>query len=136
MIKTSYNYTSIKVRDKRIYSISGTKISSNGLSYSFLGAASFFLVIFNIVGVFLCFYTGKFLYNPIKSVSDVSFTFPIIFLGLPIFFAYIVNTVKIQNYKFSEYISLYFKPRSVYNKDGRVQKISNYMQNCLVRKIW
>lgn len=131
----TYNYTNIKIREKRVYSISGTKISSFGVTTSFLKVFSVVFTIFNIIGIFLCFKANKFLYNPIISSVEVDFTFLMIFIALPFGISILLNNTKIQNYKLIDYIFMYLKPKETYDIDGRKVKFIKYSVDSFVEKV-
>jgi len=135
LVYKTYNYTKIRKREKRIYSIAGTKISSSGLKTSFLQTAGVCFAVFNVVGVLICVFTGEFLYNPIKSATDFSLTFPMVFLVGPFALAAALNSLKVQNYKLVEFLMIYFKPKYTYDHNGRVVRFSKVGTDCLVEKV-
>ena len=112
-----YNYTKVKKRDKKIYSLFNTPVSRSGLSLKVIYTSLGCLVIFSIFGLLFCWITGTFWYNPINIAkgSQVGY-FYIIFIGIPISIGIALNTLKIQNYKLIDYLKIYFTPKIPLNQ--------------------
>ena len=121
------NYTSIKRREKRIYSIFNQTVSRSGFTANTLIVCGVLLGLFTVIGVIFCFITGTLWYNPANLIenSDTGY-FYIIFIGFPIGIGVCLNTVKIQNYKLIEYLSIYFTPKIPRDENGKRISISRY----------
>jgi uncharacterized protein YacL len=133
-MKVSYNYTDIKKHEKRIYSISGTKISNTGITSSFIKTATVVELLFNFIGIILCIMTSSFLYSPFKG-DDFDLTFDMIFIGIPIGITFILRYVKIGNYKMQDYLTAYFKPKRTINQYNSNIKLLKYKQDTFIENV-
>ena len=128
-----YNYTKIKRREKRVYSLFNTTISQTGLLTSTLQICGVLLFIFNFLGILFCVTTGWWLYNPL-TITQATLWFYLIVIGIPIGLGIWLNTAKIQNYKIIEYLIIYFKPKKPVDHNGKIIKITEYDINTHVEK--
>ena len=131
----SYNYSDLKIREKRIYSISGTKISSNGITISFIKVAAICLAIFNFIGIMICLIFGQFFYFPFDIYFNFNPTFLFLFIGIPMGLACALQYIRIQSYRLVEYLIAYFKPKTVINQQGIKIKLIKYKQKGFVENI-
>lgn len=123
----SFNYTRVKRRDKKIYSLFNTPVSKTGISMKILYTCLGCLAIFNIFGILFCIMTGKIWYNPLM-LAQTSATgyFYIVFIMLPIGIGIALNTLKVQNYKLIDYLKIYFTPKIPLDQNGKKLKIDGY----------
>ena len=131
-----YNYTKVKRREKRVYSIFNATVSKQGLSMDTIKVCAVLLAIFSVFGLLFCLITGTFWYNPINLASSSSVGyFWMIFVICPIALGATLNTCKIQNYTISEYIKLYFQPKTPLDQNGKKIKISGHKVNGFIERI-
>lgn len=131
-----YNYTKVKRREKKLYSLFNTTISRSGWSVNTLKTCAIFLAIFSVFGVAFCLITGTFWYNPISiAESSSAGYFYMVFIFTPIGIGIMLNSCKIQNYKAVDYLKIYFIPRIPLNQDGKRIKLVGYKQNTFIEKI-
>lgn len=125
---TAYNYTGVKRREKRLYRIFNTTISSTGIVTSTIYMSLAMLLLFALPGMLVCKITGKFWYNPLNIISEsATGWFYLFFVALPIGIGIALNTWKIQNYKVIDYLKMYFTPKHMIDHNGKrvtVEKIS------------
>lgn len=134
-MKIANNYSNIKNRDKKLYSVSGTTISSTGLSYRYIKVLSIFMTIFNVIGVLICLVTGKFLYWPFTETMELKPLFIMFFIGIPFLLTIILLYTKVQNYVLLDFLLAYFKPKRVRDEQGKVIRYSKYSQDTFVERI-
>lgn len=130
------NYSKIKNRDKKIYSISGTKISSSGISYKFIRVASTLLFMFNILGAIICLIGGEFYYWPFSNLMEFQPAFLFIFIGGPLLLTMLLLYTKVQKYTLLEFIIAYAKPNKTRDQNGKVVKYTKYKQDTFVERIF
>lgn len=130
------NYTSIKKREKRLYSAFNTTVSQTGIAFKTIQTSGVFLFIFGIFGLLFCMITGTFWYNPLSLAGSSSAGyFYIIFVFAPVVLGVTVNTVKVQNYKLIDYLKIYFTPKIPVDQDGKKIKVQGYIQEGFVEII-
>lgn len=131
-----YNYTKVKKREKRIYSLFNTTISTSGLSVNSLKLSGIMLLIFGVFGIIFCLITGTNWYNPIAITkgSQVGY-FYVVFVFAPIGIGMALNTMKIQNYRAIDYLKMYFMPKPVLDQNGKKVKLVGYKQDTFIEKI-
>lgn len=131
-----YNYTKIKRREKRVYALFNTTVSRQGWSMDTIKVCGVMLTIFTIFGLIFCAITGTFWYNPIEMAnSSAAGYFWMGFVGAPIAIGAALNTCKIQNYTISDYIKLYFQPKTPLDQNGRKLRVNGVKVNGFVEKI-
>lgn len=131
-----FNYTKVKKRDKKLYSLFNTTISRSGWSVSTLQTCLFILAIFSVFGIAFCLITGTFWYNPISFANNSSAGyFYMFFVFLPIFIGIMLNSCKIQNYKAIDYLKMYFIPKIPIDQDGKRIKLYGYSTDTFIEKI-
>lgn len=129
-----YNYTKIKRREKRIYSVFNTTISKTGFITSTLQICGVLLIFSNILGILFCKITNWWLYNPLNVTQATMWFYTIVF-GVPIGLGFWLNTAKIQGYKIIEYLIIYFKPKYPINHNGKRIKIRKYEFNTHIERL-
>mgnify|MGYP000890754062 CR=1 FL=1 len=135
-MRKTYNYTKIKERDSKIYEISGTTISTTGISVNYLKIFSIVFVIFNIFGVLLCLIKGENLYMPIKSsITDIKPGFLFLMVGGPIGISSLLKYKKIQNYSLLEYLIAYFKKKEAIDIKKNKLSAMKYKQKTFIENI-
>lgn len=134
-MKVTNNYSALKTREKRLYSISGTTISQTGWSYLFIQVAGSLLVLFNIVGATVCFIGGKFYYWPIKSDMSINPAFLVFFVGGPFALTLLLLYTKVQNYSLLQFLSAYLRPKRTRDEQGKVIKYSKYEQDSFIERV-
>ena len=130
----TYNYTELKKRDKKIYSISGTTISQTGISVNFIKIWGICLGLFQIIGIIICLIKGEFLYSPFNGV-EFNPNFLIIMVGIPTGIAFLLYYTKIQTYTLIEYLIGYFKKKITINETGRQIRHIRYKIKSLVENV-
>lgn len=129
-----YNYTKIKRREKRVYSLFNTTVSKTGIVTSTLQICGVLVLIFNIFGILFCSITNWWLYNPLTFSQATMWFYSIVFL-LPCALGVWLNTAKIQNYRIIEYLIIYFKPKNPIDHNGKKVKITEYHINTHVERL-
>ena len=121
-------------RDTKIYAIGGTTISPTGISVNFLKVVGPFTILGFVIGLVICFFTGKHYYNPLH--SDFSMWFIALTVGLFGGIGYSMWAIKIQSYRLFEYLYAYLKPKYIYNNQSPKaarQKYTNVKVDGLMR---
>lgn len=135
----AYNYTSIKNRESRIYSISSgaghTVISQSGIEVNFLKILVPLLFIFNIFGIIICIKAGKLYYIPIDFNGNSRALFDIIFIGIPFSISFALQYIKISSYGLLDYLIAYFRPKHSFSQNGEIIKQENYLIDSIVEKV-
>lgn len=124
-MSTSFSFTALKSRDKRIYSLEGIKLSDTGISYAWLKVFGVFFLITNIIGVLICIVSGQILYNPITENGEINPVFDIIMIGVPALIASI-SQKRIKSYRIYEYVLSYIMPKKHYDQNMNQIKHANY----------
>ena len=133
-----YNYTKIKRREKRLYSIFNTNISSSGIIINTLQTCGILLAIFSILGLIFCALTKKLWYNPLLFLgadSNKTSYFYIFFIALPVVLGFFLHSYKIQNYKLIDYIKIYFTPKISLDQNGKRIKLDKYKIDTFVERV-
>lgn len=131
-----YNWTSIKRRDKRLYSFQNTVISRSGISYGYIKIAAVCLFIFTIFGLIFCAATKTLWYNPITiAESSAAGYFYIVFVGAPLGLAGFLNGYKIQNYRAIDFIKIYFMPKTPVDQDNKKIRIKGNTINGFIEHL-
>ena len=133
-MKIARNYSSIRDRDKRIYSISGTKISSTGFSVSYLKVFAGVFFFINILGLIFVKISGVNYYNPFRD-NEIRPGFLIFLVGISIGISYVLVYQKVQNYRMIDYLIGYFMPKKSLNKNKNRIKEGGYKVDALVERI-
>lgn len=134
-MKISRNYTGLRDREKRIYSISGTKISSAGVSVSFLKVFLASTIFVNLFGVLICIIGGKNYYSLFNDKGAFAPQFILVFLGISFGFAYILVYTKVQNYRLMDFLLGYFMPKKTITAQKKNVKLSDYKQDALIERL-
>lgn len=135
-MKVANNYSDIRNRDKKLYTISGTKISSTGISYAFIKIFSALFVTLNAVGIMICMVMGEIYYIPINSDAEVQLGFDMFFLGSPFILTFILMYTKVQKYTLFEFLVAYFKPKRVRDQNGKIVKYVKYKQDTIFERVF
>ena len=131
-----YNYTRVKKREKKTYSIFDTTVSSNGFSVRTVKTCTAMLFLFALVGVPFCLISGTFWYNPIHILEGTSAGyFYFVFIFAPIGLGIALNSTKIQNYKAIDYLKIYFAPKAPLNQEGKKIKTDEFKIDTFVERI-
>ena len=131
-----HNYTKVKRREKRVYSLFNTTVSKSGWSVNMLIISGVLIAIFAIFGVAFCVITHTNWYSPfaIARSSSVGY-FYIIFIFTPIGLGITLNSYKIQGYKAIDFLAMYFMPKKSLDQNGKIIKLTGYKINTFVEKI-
>lgn len=132
----SYNYSSVKQRDRRLYSVSGTKISDTGLSYGFLKILGVTAAVTNIIGIIISILvtnTPFGLFNPFRN-DTIDPTFIAIIEGGAFGITSALWYIKIQNYRLIEFLTALMKPKYTYNEMGRRINLKKITTNTFVER--
>lgn len=131
-----YNFTKIKRREKRLYSIFNTTVSKTGLATNTIYTSIAMLILFSIPGLIICKITGTFWYNPLLIASNPNVGyFYVFFIGMPIALATALNTCKIQNYKIIDYLKMYIAPKHMIDHNGKRVNINGIKIDAFIEKI-
>lgn len=130
------NYTKVRRREKRFYSIYDTKISETGILRGSIALAALMMLPFNLIGLIFCNITGTFWYNPFLFIERPNETgyFYIFAFALPIIAGFTLNQKKIQGYKAWDYLKMYFMPKVPVNQNGERITIEGYELNTEIQK--
>ena len=131
----AYNYTELKKRDKKIYSISGTTISQTGMSVNFIKIWGICFILFQIIGGIICLIKGELLYVPFRN-GELKPNFLIIMILIPSALSALLHYVKIQTYRLIDYLIGYFKKKATINEMGRPIRHIKYKQKTLVENVF
>jgi len=109
-----YNYSGLKKRDNKIYSVAGTKVSTTGISTSFLTVIgpSFLVWALLFIGITVAVGKGS-VYIPLSPNFNLIYTIISLFGGIGV--GCIFWYVKIETYRLYEYLIAYFKPKKTYH---------------------
>lgn len=130
-----FNYTHIKRREKRLYSVFNTNISKTGIVTNMLLTMVVLVAIFSIPGLIFCKITGKLWYNPLLFTENGAVGyFYLFFVGLPIAISIALFNVKIQSYRLLDYLKIYFSPKVPLNQFGKPIKTESYKMDIFIRK--
>lgn len=131
-----YNYTKIKRRDKRVYSLFNTQISKTGFAMGTLQTCGVLLCIFSVFGLLFCAATDTFWYSPLNLLSSKgAMYFYSVFIIAPIALGFYLNSAKIQGYKMLDFLKMYFTPKTPINHHGKTVKITGYHTDSFVERI-
>ena len=108
-----WNYSSLRRREKKIYSLAGTQISSTGISVSFLKIVAPFAIFTALIGIIICVILQKNLMFPLD--KDFNFTFTIISIGSGTGVGLALWYIKVQTYRLYEYLIAYLRPKYTYH---------------------
>lgn len=130
-----WNYTALKQRDKKIYSIGGSKISSTGISISWLKIVAPCTLLTTILGVIIAALIGKMgFYRPLSGEFNLTYVLLSVCSGLGLGLA--LWYVKLESYRLYEYLYAYFRPKKVYhnlNTVNREQVLHKININSIIR---
>lgn len=131
-----YNYTKVKRREKKFYSLFNTTVSRSGWSVATMQTCGVLLAIFSVFGIAFCIITDTFWYNPIAFANNsLAGYFYIFFIFLPIGIGVMLNSCKIQNYKAIDYLKMYFTPKIPINQNGKKITLYGYSNDAFIEKI-
>lgn len=120
-----YNYTSLKKRDKKVYSVAGANISQTGISTSFLKVVAPCTLATTLVGVIICVLLNKNFFYPLG--EDFSFPFVLFFIGSGLSAGLAGWYIKVESYRLYEYVRAYIKPKKTYHtENSRNREFSLY----------
>ena len=128
-----YNYSKLRNRDKKIYSVAGTQISSTGISVSFLRVVAPCTAFTIFLGVIGCIITGHNYFNILGSYFWLNYVLFFTCSGLAAGLA--GWYVKVQSYRLYEYLIAYLKPKYVYHTENspfKRVKYRNYKINGII----
>lgn len=130
-----YNYTRVKRRDKRVYSLFNTTVSKSGWSVNTLIISGLLLAIFGVFGIIFCIITKMNWYSPFSiAKSSLVGYFYLVFVFAPIGIGITLNSYKIQGYKSIDFLIMYFSPKKALNQNGKIIKLTGYNMNTFVEK--
>ena len=130
-----YNYTSLKQRDTKIYSVGGKDIPG-GLSVDFLKIVLPSFIVFVLIGCLLSIPFGISFFNFLdKEHFKVGYTLTFMALGIGI--GYGLYNIKFAGYRLYEYLFAYLRPKKVYMNDWKHTefKLTNITINGFIRHI-
>ena len=130
------NFTKVRRREKRFYSLYDTKISETGILKGSIALAALMMLPFNAIGFLYCNLTGTFWYNPflfLESPNETGYFYIFVFV-LPTIIGFALNQKKIQGYKAWDYLKMYFMPKIPVNQNGERVTIEGYELNTEIYK--
>lgn len=129
-----FNYTSLKNRETKIYSIGGQNFAG-GISIEFLKIVGPVALVFIAIGFALSFVLGFNFYNPLAENFHAWYT--LLFLGLGIGIGCGLWYIQFAGYRLYQYLAAYFKPKKVYSNDFKVTeyKFNNIKIKSMVKNI-
>lgn len=131
-----FNYSSIKRRDKKVYSIFNATVSQQGLGMFTVKVSAMFLALFTVFGLIFCWVTGTFWYSPLALAHGTSAGyFYLAFVFAPIGLGVGMSNWKIQNYRAIIYLKMYFSPKKAINHDNKKVKIHGYRLKSFIEHI-
>lgn len=131
-----FNYTKVRKRDKRIYSLFNTPVSKSGISTKVIYTSLVVGAFLNIFGILICIITKTIWYNPIHFTEGTTVGyFYMVFIFGPMAIGIALNTLKIQNYKLVDYLLIYFSPKIPLNQNGKRLRLKGYKMDTFVEKL-
>ena len=127
----AFNYTAIKNKDTRIYAINGTKISSGGISVTFLLVAMPSFILFTFLGVAI----DKVFNLHAYSLSIGTLNYILYTSGLGMVIGIALYYVKIHNYRLYQYLFARVLPKHIYTNSGYLAKRLKYYKIHIVGKV-
>ena len=129
-----YNYTSLKNRETKIYSVGGQNFAG-GISVEFLKVTGPVALAIIAVGVVLSFVLGFSFMNPFADNFHAWYT--IVWLGLGIGTGCAMWYVQFAGYRLYQYLGAYLKPKKVYTNDFKITeyKLNNIKIKSMVKNI-
>lgn len=129
-----WNYTTLRTRDSKIYSVGGHSISG-GISIEFLKVTAPVAIIFIIVGALLGAIFGISFFNVFSEKFHKWWT--VVWAGSGIGIGCGLWYIQFAGYRLYQYLIAYFKPKKVYMNDWRHTefKLHNFSIKTLVRHI-
>ena len=97
-----YNYSALKKRDKKVYSVGGTRVSNTGISTTFLKLVIPSFLVFTLIGL-------------IPAAIFGSLKVLVFFAILGIAAGFALWYIKIESYRLYQYLIAYFKPKKTYH---------------------
>lgn len=136
-MKRTYNYTEIKTRDAKLYEISGSTISTTGVSIEYIKILIVTFIVFNLVGIAICILGGKNYYNPIVTTPSLNLKlgFLIVMVGGPLGVSLALKYIKIQNYTLLEFLISYLKKKEEIDIKMNKIKCMRYKQKGFVENV-
>ncbi len=133
---TVFNYTKVKRREKRLYTLFNTTISKTGIVTNTIYTCVALVLVFFLPGLLVCKLTGTFWYNPLMIISTSSAGyFWLVFIFAPIALGVSLNSVKIQIYKMIDYIKMYLSPKQPIDHNGKRVTLDGYEIDAFVDRI-
>lgn len=114
-----FNYSSLKNRDTKIYSIGGHNIAG-GLSINWISVVGPAILVFIILGWLISIPFKINFFNPLGDNFVPAFT--LIFLGLGIVCGCLLWYVQFSGYRLYQYLIAYFKPKKVYTNEFKTRE--------------
>lgn len=122
---TAYNFSKLKTREKRLYSINDLKLSSTGFATTFVGILCALVAVSFVMNILICAIMGVWYINPLTE-DGFDLTGLAITLAIPIGLACLLYYCKIQSYRVYEFLIIYFKPKPIININGKTVKDESY----------
>ena len=113
----AYNFSKLRSREKRVYSISDVTISSAGIPVKFLIILLCVTVGLLVFNALICWRTGFWYIVPLDK-SGISSAAIFIDVGIPIVISYTLYSVKVSGYRLVDIILLYLRPRAEISISG------------------
>lgn len=130
-----YNYSSLKSRDTKIYSVGGHSIAG-GFSVEFLKVVAPVALGVMVIGFILGLVFGISFFNPFAENFHLWYT--LIFIGLGIGAGCALWYIQFAGYRLYQYLGAYVKPKKVYyNGDNKATeyKMTNIKVKSIVKSI-
>ena len=109
-----WNYSGLKSRDTKIYSVGGYNIAG-GFSVSFLAVLAPVTIVFLIVGGLLGMLFNISMINPLA--DNFSLTWLMVWLIPGMLIGYGLYRIQFKGYRLYQYILAYIKPKKVYSNE-------------------
>ena len=129
-----YNYSGLRAREKKIYSVAGTQISATGISVDFLKVVLPCALFTTLIGVVICFIARQNFFNVLNGSKNVKFLIGSVgsgvCLGLALWY------IRVESYRLYEYLIAYLKPKKTYhnlNTRDQIHKLYKIKVNGLIK---
>lgn len=131
-----WNYTSLKNRESKIYSVGGYSMSG-GISVEFLKVVAPVAIAFMIVGGVIGIPFGITFLNPFSKTAKFIWQYTVLWTGAGIGVGLGLWYIQFAGYRLYQYLGAYFKPKKCYSNNFRLTeyKLNNIKINAFFKHL-